>query len=106
MSEIIVPNQTVQRNVVQNLYAVTSFLPSSWNAAGVIATFPLFINLQQAQLFANQNNADVVIIQVPSELLQRLEDNFNSSKPVESAAAVSEPQEVNDEVSDSTRSSE
>ncbi len=104
MSEIILPNQ--QQNIVQNLYAVTSFLPSSWNSAGVIATFPLFSNLKMAQLFANQNNAQVIVIQVPADLIKQLENHFNNSKPIEPVSESVQPQEVENAISNSARSGE
>ncbi len=109
MSEIFLPNQ--QQNMIQNLYGVTTFLPSSWNPAGVIASFPLFSDLKMAQLFATQNNAQVIAIQVPAEIIKQLEDKFNSSKPQEDEqenieSETTQQEEVENEVSDSARSGE
>ena len=86
MAQIIMPNQA--SNVKDVVYLVTTFLPSSYNPNGVVATLPVFEKKELADMFAKQNNGQVTMLEVPAGLKSMLAEQYYSTQPSTSEVKV------------------
>ena len=91
MAQIIMPNQA--SNVKDVVYLVTTFLPSSYNPNGVVATLPVFEKKELADIFAKQNNGQVTMLEVPAGLKSMLAEQYYSTQPSTSEVKTEEKNE-------------